>query len=263
MNVLDKIVQHKLKEVSKQKEITTIQQLESSNFFERAVPSFAYYLEHKDKSGIIAEFKRKSPSKGIINNKASINEVVTAYQEHGASAVSILTDQVFFGGSKDDVVCNAHLTIPILRKDFIVDEYQVIETKAIGAAVILLIAACLTKKQVQQFATLAKSVGLQVLLEVHQEKELDFICDAVTAVGVNNRNLQNFEVDIHTSFQLIHKIPASFIPVTESGINNVNTILSLQEVGYKGFLIGEFFMHQPDPNIAFANFIQQLNALKK
>ncbi|HXL55057.1 MAG TPA: indole-3-glycerol phosphate synthase TrpC [Chitinophagaceae bacterium] len=261
MNILDKIVAYKKKEVEERKRLTPVSELEDFEFFEDECDLLKQSLLLSDATGIIAEFKRKSPSKGIINDKAGIFDVIDAYEMNGASGISILTDEKYFGGTIEDIYdYRAALGTPVLRKDFMIDEYQFYEAKAIGADVILLIAACLTPKQAKEFASLAKQLGLEVLLEIHNEEELEHICDEVDFVGVNNRNLKTFEVDINTSLNLIDKIPKDKIVIAESGISNVDTIITLKQAGFKGFLIGENFMKQPDPAIAFAEFVKELKA---
>jgi indole-3-glycerol phosphate synthase len=187
-------------------------------------------------------------------------EEVTAAYATAASGISVLTDTDFFGGSVGDLQRARIQQVPILRKDFMIDAYQVYEAKAMGADVILLIAACLTPAAVNQLGACAKGLGLEVLLEIHDETELDHISDMVDMVGVNNRNLKTFEVDINTSLQLIKQIPAGKPAIAESGISNVDTIVTLREAGFSGFLIGENFMKEPHPSIAFADFVNQLKA---
>ncbi len=260
MNILDKIIAQKKVEVAARKIETSISSLEKEYFFNKESFSLKQFLLDPTKTGIITEFKRKSPSKGIINDHSSVEEVTNGYTQNGASGLSILTDTNFFGGQLADLTLAAKNEVPILRKDFMLDEFQIIEAKAYGADVILLIAACLSAQEVKQMAILAKSIGLEVLLEIHNEQELEHICDEVDLVGVNNRNLKNFEVSIDISLQLIQHIPATKLAIAESGINNVNTIVTLQQAGFKGFLIGEHFMKEPSPSIAFADFVTQLKA---
>jgi len=260
MNILDKIIAHKKVEIAKAKEFISVEALMQSKFYGRKTFSLKQFLLDETKSGIIAEFKRQSPSKGIINNKANVLEVTTAYTQYGASCLSVLTDNYFFGGSSDDVIKARVNDIPILRKDFMIDEYQVVEAKSMGADVILLIAACLTPERVQQLAEFARSLQLEVLLEIHSEEELTHICDATEIVGVNNRDLKTFTVDINRSIELAKKIAGNKIKIAESGINDIETISIFKKAGYKGFLIGENFMKQPDPTIAFAEFVNQLKA---
>jgi indole-3-glycerol phosphate synthase len=171
-----------------------------------------------------------------------------------------LTDKAFFGGSNGDLQQARINPIPILRKDFIIDEYQIVQAKSIGADVILLIAACLSPARVKRFAAFAKRLGLELLLEIHNEEELDHICDEVDLVGVNNRDLKTFKVDVNVSLQLINKIPTGKIAIAESGISNVETIVTLKQAGFRGFLIGETFMKEAEPAIAFADFVRKLKA---
>ncbi len=259
MNILDKIIAHKKIEIADAKEKLTVDELMRSEFFNRPTFSLKQFLLDKTKTGIIAEFKRQSPSKGIINSTADVVEVTAAYTLHGASCLSVLTDEHFFGGSVADLSKARVNNIPILRKDFMIDEYQVVEARAMGADVILLIAACLTPQRVKELAVFAKKLQLEVLLEIHAEDELQHICDETEIVGVNNRDLKTFIVDINRSIELSKKIPADKIKIAESGISDVETICILGRAGFRGFLIGENFMKQPDPTIAFADFVQQLN----
>lgn len=260
MNILDKIIADKKTEVALKKKMLPVEAWQSFPHYREKRFSLRESLLKKNSTGIIAEFKRKSPSKGIINDKAELKNVVSAY-EPGSAGISVLTDEKYFGGTNDDLLETRNIvSVPILRKDFIIDEYQLYEARSIGADVILLIAACLSKEEVRQLAAAAKKLELEVLLEIHDAQELDHICDNVDMVGVNNRNLKTFEVDINTSLKLIQKIPADKIAVAESGISNTDTIIILKEAGFKGFLIGENFMKQPDPSIAFAEFVQQLKA---
>jgi indole-3-glycerol phosphate synthase len=215
-------------------------------------------LEKSNGTGIIAEFKRRSPSKGIINEKASVIDVTRAYAENGASAVSVLTDEKFFGGSNDDLIHARTNKIAILRKEFIIDEYQVIEAKSIGADAILLIAACLTQGEVERLSQFAKSLGLEVLLELYDEKEIGHICDDTELVGINNRNLKTFDVNIKQSVRMAEKIPGNKMKIAESGIHSVDDVVLFKENGFNGFLIGELFMKEPDPAIAFAEFVNAL-----
>ena len=258
MNILEKIIAHKQLEVEGRKKERHITGLEKERFFNRKTLSLKESLLDEQKTGIIAEFKRKSPSKGTINNRDSVEAVTRAYFGYGASGISILTDHEFFGGSLDDLVAARDSSIPLLRKDFIIDEYQVVEAKAFGADVILLIAACLSPGKVQTLSMFAKNLQLEVLLELHDERELDHICDTIDLVGVNNRNLKNFQVDLEHSVRLAEKIDDRFIKVAESGINDVANIHYLRQYGFKGFLIGEHFMKQPSPMTAFKDFIYGL-----
>lgn len=260
MNILDKIIAHKQIEVANAKEKIPVDELMRSEFFNRPTFSLKQFLLDETKTGIIAEFKRRSPSKGIINDTADVAEVTAGYTLHGASCLSVLTDEHFFGGAASDLKKARVNNIPILRKDFMIDEYQVIEARAMGADVILLIAACLTPARVKELAFFAKHLQMEVLLEIHTEEELQHICAETEIVGVNNRDLKTFTVDISRSVELSKKIPADKIKIAESGISDVETICILRRAGFKGFLIGENFMKQPDPTIAFASFVQQLKA---
>jgi len=263
--ILDEIVANKRKEVEQYKPLSSIERFRKDGFFwEVSNRSLKQSLLAEGSSGIIAEFKRKSPSKGWFKTKElEVEQVVRQYSDKGAAGISVLTDDVYFGGDLDDLIQTKVISdIPVLRKDFIVDEWQVAEAKAFGADVILLIAACLSPAEVKQLATFTKTVGLEVLLEIHNEDELAHICDEVDMVGVNNRNLKNFEVDINTSLQLIDKIPAGKPAIAESGISKVETIVTLKKAGFKGFLIGETFMKEPDPGHAFTEFMNQLRAIE-
>lgn len=257
-NILEEIVAYKRSEVAARKAVVGASLLEKSDFFLRETLSIKAFLADKTRTGIIAEFKRRSPSKGIINDRADVVEVTKAYSDHGASGISVLTDSNFFGGTNEDLVAARVHPVPILRKDFIVDEYQIHEAKSIGADVILLIAACLTPQQVKQFAGVARKLKLEVLLELHNESEIDHICDEVDVVGVNNRNLKTFTVDLGQSIRLSEKIGNSKLRIAESGISNLKNIAYLKQYGFDGFLIGEYFMKQDDPAVSFENFAREL-----
>jgi len=258
MNILETIIAKKKIEVAQRKEDFPINELEKQRFFNRPTLSLKKSLLDERKTGIIAEYKRRSPSKGVINDRDSVEAVTRAYFGYGASGISVLTDHEFFGGSLDDLVAARDNSIPLLRKDFMIDEYQIIEAKAFGADVILLIAANLTPEEVKTLSASAKNLGLEVLLELHDESELEHICDTVDLVGVNNRNLKTFEVNLEHSVRLAQKIDDKFIKVAESGINDVKNIQYLKQHGFKGFLIGEYFMKQASPMMAFKDFTYQL-----
>jgi indole-3-glycerol phosphate synthase len=258
MNILETIIEKKKTEVEERKTSKNISDLEKMPLFKRETFSLTEFLLNSDKTGIIAEFKRESPSKGIINNSSFTGEVIKDYVKYGASAVSVLTDEDFFGGTLTDLQEVRNNNIPILRKDFIIDEYQLIESKAFGADIILLIAACLSKEEVKQLAIFAKKLGLNVLLEIHGESELAHICDEVDVVGINNRDLKTFKVDINRSIELCKKIPSHKIKISESGIDEVETIHHLKRNGFSGFLMGEKFMKEKDPGKAFGNFVNKL-----
>lgn len=259
MNILDKIVAYKRSEVDDRKAVTPLVVLEKSPLFGRQPLSLRKFLTDPGKTGIIAEFKRRSPSKGVINDSVDVREVTGGYAKHGASCLSVLTDQQFFGGSTEDLQQARYNEIPILRKDFMIDEYQIAEAKAMGADVILLIAACLSPAEVRSLAVFARSLGLEVLLEIHTEEELGHICEETELIGVNNRDLKTFTVDVERSIKLSEKIPAGKIIISESGISNVDTIRRLKKHGFSGFLIGESFMKEKDPAAAFGEFVKELN----
>lgn len=260
MNILDKIVLRKKEEIALAKQQVAVKELEKAANFEHVPYSFRDFLLDEQCTGIIAEFKRRSPSKGVINDLASVADVTTAYAAAGASALSVLTDADFFGGHPRDLLeARAHNSIPVLRKDFMIDEYQILEAKAWGADIILLIAAILTPKEIVNLAGMAKSLGLNVLLEVHSQQELErSVCKDLDAIGVNNRNLADFTVNIQTSFDLADQIPADFMKISESAISETNTINQLKRVGFNGFLIGENFMKTNDPGAAIRSFVSEL-----
>lgn len=257
MTILDKIIERKKEEIAISKAKTSIDHLKNSVFFGRQ--NFSLKESVKNKSGIIAEFKRKSPSKGIINDQVQPLEVATAYEHFGASGISILTDQDFFGGSFDDVLkVRNHINIPILRKDFMVDEYQFYEAKSIGADAVLLIAACLSPNQVLEFTALAHELDLEVLLEIHTKEELEHYNSEIDLVGINNRNLKDFKVDLQHSVLLKDQLPKGVLSVAESGIYAIEDFKYLKEKGFDGFLMGEYFMKNEDPANKFGEFISNI-----
>jgi len=258
--ILTKIVDNKRLEVAQAKQNVSVASLEKSEYFSRTCYSLRDFMLDGSRTGIIAEFKRASPSKGTINDQAEVSVVTRQYAEAGASALSVLTDQHFFGGKIRDLIeAREANQIPILRKDFIIDEYQILEAKAIGADIILLIASILTPQQVERFAKLAKTLGLNVLLEVHNLEELEKnIFDDLDAIGVNNRNLDTFTVSVQHSHDLVNLIPDRFLKISESGISDPGTIAELRNAGFNGFLIGENFMKNSDPGLAIQNFVKEL-----
>lgn len=259
-SILEKIIAQKRKEVEALKQTKSINQLVEVNYFEQPVFSLKQNILNDDAFGIIAEFKRMSPSKGIINENAKPEEVALGYKNAGVSGMSVLTDTQFFGGSFQDFSkVRTAVDIPLLRKDFIIDEYQVYETKSFGADVMLLIAANLEVNQCHQLAAKAKELGLEVLLELHVEEELNHISDNIDIVGINNRNLKTFQVDLEHSIKLAEKIPNTFVKIAESGISNPANIIMLKQHGFKGFLIGETFMKTNNPAKACADFIKELS----
>lgn len=260
MNILDTIIAHKRTEVAQRKTAAPVQVLEQSPRFKAQPISMTEFIRNPEKSGIIAEFKRRSPSKGDINTAVPVEQVTVGYARAGASALSVLTDTKFFGGSTDDLVlARAKNQIPILRKDFTIDEYQIVEAKSMGADAILLIAAALEPAEIKSFCTSAHALGLQVLLEVHNEEELHANLDAnADLIGVNNRNLKTFELSIEVSRRLAPMIPDHVVKVSESGIESVDTIMELRKYGYQGFLMGQNFMQHANPDVACKTFIDAL-----
>ena len=261
MNILEKIVAHKKIEVAEAILQSPFAHLEKRDLFSRTTLSLKDRLLDPNHLGIIAEFKRQSPSKGIINATAIPQQVAQAYQKAGVAGMSVLTDKEFFGGNVQDFhAARELLEIPMLRKDFMISEYQIVEAKSIGADVVLLIAECLSKQAVYDLAKLARSLELDVLLEVHSEKQLSKINPFISIVGINNRNLETFEVSIDHSIELFDKIPADFARISESGISDPNNIVTLKKVGFDGFLIGENFMKTDDPGLSCQQFIANVNS---
>lgn len=260
MNILDKIVEAKKLEVARQKELIASNMLKDIPGFYRVCNSLCNSLQKAGSSGIIAEFKQRSPSKGDINLTAKVEEVTKGYANAGAAGLSVLTERGFFGGSQSNLVKAREINpkIPILRKDFMIDTYQITEAKAYGADVILLIAACLGKNQAVELAQNAKELGLEVLMEIHNQEELKIVNKYVDLVGVNNRNLKSFEVDIETSVTLAKLLPENVVKISESGLAGAQEILYLRENGFKGFLIGETFMKTDNPGKACKKLITEL-----
>jgi len=262
MNILDNIVSKKWHEVARNKVHHPIKRLEASLYFNSEVISLTRTLSQLGCSGVIAEFKRRSPSKGSINSCATVRKTTKGYIDAGASALSVLTDRSFFGGCDEDLQeARRDQFCPILRKDFIVDEYQVVEARAIGADAILLIAAILSKDEVKRFAGLASSLGMEVILEIHTRKELDHLVPDIDVVGVNNRNLKTFVTDVRQSMELLPFIPSGVMKVSESGISTPGIATALKDAGFDGFLIGEQFMKHAEPEQACASFISILKQM--
>ena len=259
MKILDKIVEDKRLEVAKLSSMSSLKKLESKSLFSRKCISLKDSIL-KSSGGIICEFKRRSPSNNNINYKSNISEVVKGYQKAGAAGLSILTDKQYFDGDIQDILEIRDISsIPILRKEFIISEYQIIEAKSIGSDAILLIASILSKQEIKSYSSLAKDLGLEVLFEIHDAEELEKISgENIDIIGVNNRNLDTLEIDLQNSIDLYSKIPNSFVKISESGISKVESILKLREVGYQGFLIGENFMKTDDPFKSAYNFIKEV-----
>lgn len=261
MSILDQIIADKKKEVAHRKTLFPTNYWEASPLFERSTYSLVKRLRN-NQNGIIAEHKRRSPSKANINCALNVTDVAEGYENAGVCGMSILTDGKYFGGALEDLnLARSVSKLPLLRKEFIIDEYQLIEAKAHGADVILLIAAVLTREEIHLLSTQAKALGLEVLLEIHNAQELEkSIMPSLDLLGVNNRNLKTFEVSLETSKELAERIPSEFVKVSESGISQVDAIKDLKTFGYQGFLVGECFMKTTNPGEAAHNFIQNLNA---
>ncbi|MBR6249996.1 MAG: indole-3-glycerol phosphate synthase TrpC [Bacteroidales bacterium] len=254
MNYLEKIVARKREIVAELKRTQPISMLERQlGDAPKALP-FAQSIRRRN--GIIAEFKRQSPSKGLIHTgNITPKDVVPQYEQAGVSAISCLTDTDFFGGTLADLrEAVASVNIPVLRKDFVIDEYQIVEARANGASAILLIAAILTRDEVKRFASLAKSLGMEVLLELHGEDETDYVTDGVTVAGINNRDLRTFEVDIERSIRVSHLLPNEMPRISESGIRTIDEMIHLRSEGFDGFLIGETFMKSENPGATCIDF---------
>lgn len=261
MDILERIVAQQQQDLARRKSLFPSSYLEASPLFSRETISLKESL-YNSQTGIIAEFKRRSPSKQVINQKVQVAAVTQDYEQAGVSGISVLTNGPFFGGSLEDLnQARASVTIPLLRKEFIIDEYQILEAKAHGADAILLIAACLNRNQIKQLAKVAKNIGLEVLLEVHNKEELiKTIMPELDIIGVNNRNLKTFAVNLNTSKELIQDIPKEFVPISESGISSVAAVKELQAVGFQGFLMGENFMKTSNPGQSATDFINELKA---
>ncbi len=260
MNTLHKIIEHKRVEVKERESLYPTKLLERSNYFNSVPVSLKKYLLRDDKSGIIAEIKKQSPSLGVINKYVDIEKTSIGYMQAGASAISVLTDKTFFDGSSEDLITARKFNFcPILRKDFTVNGYQIIEAKSIGADAILLIAAVLTKQEIIDLTDLTHSLGMEVLLELHGPEELEKVYHKVDVVGINNRDLTTMKIDVNQSIIMSDLLPKEMVKISESGIENIETIIELKSYGYQGFLIGSNFMKQPQPHLACKEFIRQLN----
>ena len=259
MSILKKIIADKQIELTARKSLIPLKQLERSVLLERPKNSLKERLSNSV-SGIIAEHKRRSPSRAVINQSLNIQEVTEGYEKAGACGISVLTDQKYFGGSIEDLLsARASCNLPLLRKEFIIDPYQITEAKAYGADVILLIAAVLSREVIKNLSVWAQQLEMEVLLEVHNKAELvKAMMPSLDMIGVNNRNLKTFEVDLQHSRELSALIPDEFVKVSESGIGNVKAVKGLQTYGYRGFLIGENFMKTNDPGLSASEFIKKL-----
>ena len=261
--ILDTIVKHKKEEISLAKSSVSIEVLQKKALYSRACFSFSEALKNPASSGIISEFKRKSPSKGWIHQDAIVGEVVAAYQDAKVAAISCLTDAHFFGGSIQDFEeARSVFEGPMLRKDFIIDPYQIHESKAMGADVILLIAAILTKEEIVEFTGLAHELGMQVLLELHHNSELDKYTEEVDVVGINNRDLRDFSVSLLTSIDMKRRLPEDCLIISESGLEHPGIVCDLYRYGFRGFLMGEHFMKHDQPGETAKEFIEDLQKRK-
>ena len=261
MTILEKIIADKRKEVELRKHLIPITQLQQSVLFDRAKNSLKNRLINSP-SGIIAEHKRRSPSKAVINQSLNVQDVAKGYENAGVCGMSVLTDQKYFGGSIEDLLAaRASCSLPLLRKDFIIEPYQIMEAKACGADVVLLIASALSRAAIKSLSLCAQQLELEVLLEVHNKEELEkALMPSLDMIGVNNRNLKTFEVDLRHSRELSSYIPKDFVKVSESGISNVAANKGLKTHGFQGFLIGENFMKTYNPGESAKEFIKTLNA---
>ncbi len=260
-NILEKIVKDKQEYVRECKVRVKESQLYCQPQFGRTCISLNECTKTLPHPWVISEFKRKSPSKPEIALGAQIEDIVPQYVQSGSSALSILTDRTYFGGSDDDLIkARSLVNIPILRKEFIIDSYQIVEAKALGADFILLIAEILTKAQVKEFSLLAQECGLEVLLEMHSEDQIEKYCDSIEFIGINNRDLTRFVTDIETSIRIFPKLPAQPIKISESGIKSIEDIKILTRVGYNGYLIGEHLMASDDKE-QVQSFISQIKGI--
>ena len=258
--ILDEIVANRRTQVSDQKQGIPLSEIQAKIDLSSIRNSLSDKLLSSGSSGIIAEFKRMSPSKGVINDRVQPDLVTKGYAEAGASGLSVLTDGKYFGGSTADFIAarDANLFTPILRKDFIIDEYQLNESRFLNADVILLIATVLEKAEISRFTSIAHELGMEVLLELYDESEIDKTNEQIDMIGINNRNLKDFKVNIHRSLKLLNRLPTEAIKISESGLHNPDTVNFLRSRGFHGFLIGENFMKSDNPASACYDFISRL-----
>ncbi len=258
--ILDQIVANRREEVSRQKRTVSLKEIQLKTDFSSSRNSLSARLSVPGNSGIIAEFKRKSPSKGVINEWVKPEIVTKGYADSGASGISVLTDSRYFGGSTSDFVSARHANplTPMLRKDFMVDEYQLYESRMINADVVLLIAAVLEQAEISCFTAIAHQLGMEVLLELHDEEEIEKIDNQVDMIGINNRNLKDFNVDMGRSLKLFDQLPAKMLKISESGLGDPEMVDFLRNHGFHGFLMGENFMKAENPALACFDFISRL-----
>lgn len=264
MDILQKIKEHKIKEVAQRRNQVSLEEIKARELYGRSVFSMSEFVKDKDRTGVIAEFKKKSPSEGFINRDADVKKITTGYISAGASGLSVLTDEEFFGGSDDDLTAAREANgSPVLRKDFTVDTYQIHEAKAMGADIILLIAEILTKEDVQRFSDAAHELGMEVLLEIHSKDQLEKYADGIELIGVNNRNLKDFSVDIRHSIDLFNDLPEEAVKISESGIRSADEMVTLAQAGFDGFLIGTQFMKTSDPVSACTRLLEEFDRKMK
>jgi len=262
--ILDEIVAYKKGEIEKLKQLHSISEFQDSPYYAKKGYSLEKALRSGENSGVIAEFKRKSPSKGWIHKDADVIEIVKNYQSAGVAGISCLTDRHFFGGGKEDFAkARSSFSGPILRKDFIIDTFQIHETKAMGADIMLLIAAILTKEEIKEFTDLAHEIGLEVLLELHSKEELEKVYDNVDIVGINNRDLRDFSVSLLNSIDMKRYLPEEKVLISESGLEHPGIVCDLFLYGFRGFLMGEYFMKASNPGEKAAEFIADLQSRKR
>ncbi len=262
MSYLDTIVANKIEELKALKAQYNESYWERQPFFSRKCNSMRKSLELSD-TGIISEFKRKSPSKGYIKEEADPSVIIPGYEENGASGVSILQDKKFFAGGYEDMLAvRSKVNLPLLFKEFIVDEYQLTMAKGCGADIVLLIASVLSTDECMRLARKTHELGMETLLELHENGETDHIDENIDVVGINNRNLKTFEVDLEASIRLCHEIPDDFLKISESGISMPDTVAMLRKEGFRGFLMGENFMKTENPPLSLKRFIEQVKHLQ-
>lgn len=262
MDILEEIVAHKRVEIDERKQFVPLRQFAGAveKMVDEGKPVSMSEALMSSATGIIAEFKRKSPSKGWIHRDVRPEEVTPLYQDNGASALSILTDTEYFGGYDEYIqqTRRAGVTLPVLYKNFVIDEYQLFQARFCGASAVLLIAACLTKEECKHLQHLAHELGMETLLEMHNDRDFDYATLEPDMYGINNRNLGTFVTDVNNSFRLAERLPEGACLVSESGISHPETVKKLRGVGFKGFLIGERFMREPNPGLALKQFIEEL-----
>jgi indole-3-glycerol phosphate synthase len=262
MNILEQIILQKRGEIEAGRKLRPVSFFEKQPLFKKATISLKASVLSDKGYAVITEFKRRSPSAGIINNRSKLKDVVKQYAEWGAAGISVLTDEIFFGGSLADLEAAVFAGKPLLRKDFIIDPWQIFEAKASGADAILLIASCLNKARIKSLADTAGALGLETLLELHHEDELSLVYEGISLVGINNRDLGNFAVDLEHSARMVEKLGKDHVKIAESGITNLSDLRYLGKCGFDGFLIGSLFMKEDDPGLAFKNFVQKLKQNK-